>query len=180
MPPEHPLERKSALGNIEIQIKNAPQGQKLYNKFIIIMPRKKYSTLPADYAVCLHGDCPVAASCLHQLAFAELLESESFLRLINPERCTKTAKCKFYRTSEPVRYAYGFTGFQKKMFPQQYEIFMRTLIGVFGRSDYYERRSGRLSLSPKEQETVLAALRKAGITEDLPFDRYEVQINYCD
>ena len=57
---------------------------------------------------------------------------------------------------------------------------MRTLIGVFGRSDYYERRSGRLSLSPKEQETVLAALRKAGITEDLPFDRYEVQINYCD
>ncbi len=144
------------------------------------MARKNYTTLPADFAVCIHEDCPMATSCLHQLAFAELQESETYLQLISPKKCTKTAKCKFYRTSEPVRYAYGFTGFQRKMFPGQYQTFMRALIGKFGRNAYYERRNGTLSLSPKEQEIILAALRKAGVTEDLPFDRYEEQINYCD
>lgn len=144
------------------------------------MARKNYTTLPADYAVCMHEDCPMAASCLHRLAFATLQESETYLQLINPKKCTKTAECKFYRSSEPVRYACGFTGFQKKMFPQQYQIFMRTLIRVFGRNPYFAYRRGELNLSPKEQETVLAALRKAGVTEDLPFDRYKEQINYCD
>ncbi len=144
------------------------------------MARKKYTTLPADYAVCLHEDCPMAANCLRQTAFETLQEGETYLRLVNPRKCTKTGECKFYRDANPVRYAYGFTGLQKKMFPEQYQIFMQTLIGEFGRSDYFERRSGRLSLSPKEQETVLAALHKAGIAEDLPFDRYEEHINYCD
>ena len=144
------------------------------------MPRKTYSTLPADYKVCLHEDCPMAATCLHQMAFASLLESETYLHLINPRKCSKSNECKFYRDAKPVMYAYGFTGFQKKMFPQQYQTFMKTLIAKFGRSNYFERRSGRLPLSPKEQEIVLAALHKAGITEDLPFDHYEEQVNYCD
>ncbi|MBO7119438.1 MAG: hypothetical protein J6W03_03875 [Bacteroidaceae bacterium] len=144
------------------------------------MARKNYTTLPADYAVCMYEDCPMAASCLHQLAYATLVQSETFLHLISPRKCTKDAGCKFYRCSEPVRFARGFTGFQKKMFPEQYQKFMGTLIGEFGRNAYYERRSGKLFLPPREQETILAALRKAGVTEDLPFDHYEELINYCD
>ena len=144
------------------------------------MPRKTYSTLPADYTVCLHEDCPMAATCLHQTAYSKLQESEPYLWLINPRKCTKGDNCAFYRDAKPVMYARGFTGFQKRMFPGQYQTFMRTLIIEFGRSNYFERRSGRLPLSPKEQEIVLAALHKAGITEDLPFDHYEEQVNYCD
>lgn len=136
--------------------------------------------MPADYAVCLHEDCPMAATCLHQIAFSALQESEAFLHLINPKKCAKSNRCKFYRDSKPVKYAYGFTGFQKRMFPAQYRTFMNFLIKEFGRSNYFERRRGTLSLSPKEQEAVLAALHEAGITENLPFDRYEEQINYCD
>jgi len=144
------------------------------------MARRNYTTMPADFAVCMHQECPMAANCLHQLAFTELQKNETYLQLINPKKCTKTAKCKFYRSNEPVVYARGFTGFQKKMFPGQYQTFMKTLIGKFGRNAYYERRNGKLFLSPKEQEIVLAALRKAGVTEDLPFDRYKEQINFCD
>ncbi|MBR6141851.1 MAG: hypothetical protein IKQ37_08855 [Bacteroidaceae bacterium] len=144
------------------------------------MARRKYTTLPADYTVCQHGDCPMAANCLHQQAYTTLQESETFLQLINPRKCTKSDKCKYYRDSTPVRYARGFTGFQKKMFPEQYQTFMWTLIEKFGRNAYYERRNGTLILSPKEQETILAALREAGVTENLPFDRYEEQVNYCD
>ena len=57
---------------------------------------------------------------------------------------------------------------------------MTLLIREFGRNEYFARRRGELSLSPKEQETIISALREAGIAEPLPFDRYEEQINYCD
>ena len=144
------------------------------------MSKKSYSTLPADYTVCLHRDCPMAAGCLHQMAFALLQQSETYLNLINPRKCQKNSKCKYYRDAKPVTYARGFTGFQKRMFPQQYQLFMRTLIGQYGRNTYFAYRRGELPLSPKDQQTVLAALREAGIAENLPFDRYEEQINYCD
>jgi len=144
------------------------------------MARRTYSTLPADYTVCLHDDCPMAANCLHQLAFPTLQESETCLNLLNPKMCLKSDKCRFYRDSKPVSYAFGFTGFQKRMFPAQYRSFMNSLIKEFGRNEYFAYRRGSLSLSPKEQATVLAALREAGITEAIPFDRYEEQINYCD
>jgi len=144
------------------------------------MPRRNYATMPADYAVCLHEDCPLAATCLHQIALSELQESEVYLSLINPKKCAKGSNCKFYRDSKPVKYAYGFTGFQKRMFPAQYRTFMNSLIKEFGRNEYFAYRRGSLSLSPKEQETVISALHEAGITEAIPFDRYEEQINYCD
>lgn len=144
------------------------------------MPKKTYRNLPTDYLVCQHTDCPMAATCLHQIAYPQLLKNETYLRLINPKKCSKNRKCTFYRDSKPVTYAFGFSNFQKKMFPGQYQTFMYTLIGKFGRNAYYERRRGDSPLSPKEQETVLAALQKAGITEKIPFDKYEDIINWYD
>jgi hypothetical protein len=122
----------------------------------------------------------MAATCLHQIAYPLLLKSETYLRLINPKKCSKDRKCPFYRDSKPVTYAFGFTNFQKKMFPGQYQTFMCTLIGKFGRNAYFERRRGDSPLSPKEQEIVLAALQKAGIKEKIPFDKYEDIINWYD
>ena len=142
------------------------------------MPKKTYRDLPTDYSLCQHTDCPMAATCLHQIAYPLLLKSETYLRLINPKKCSKDRKCPFYRDSKPVTYAFGFTNFQKKMFPGQYQTFMCTLIGKFGRNAYFERRRGDSPLSPKEQEIVLAALQKAGITEKIPFDKYEDIINW--
>lgn len=144
------------------------------------MPKRTYTTLPTDYAVCQHADCPMAATCLHQLAYPKLLDTMTFLRLLNPNKCSKDKQCKFYRDSKPVTYAFGFTNFQKRMFPGQYQTFMYTLIGKFGRNAYFERRRGASPLSPKEQEIVLAALRKAGITEELKFDKYVENINWYD
>ncbi|MBR4644536.1 MAG: hypothetical protein IKO73_05195 [Bacteroidaceae bacterium] len=144
------------------------------------MPKKTYRELPTDYRVCLHTNCPMAATCLHQIAYSQLLKKETILRLINPEMCSKDKECTFYRDSKPVTYAFGFTNFQKKMFPAQYETFMYTLIGKFGRNAYFERRRGESPLSPKEQEIILEALGKAGVTEKMPFDKYEEIINWYD
>ena len=118
--------------------------------------------------------------CLHQLAYTELLKTETVLHLLNPTQCVKDETCKFYRNYIPVAYARGFTNFQKKMFPDQYQAFMYKLIGKFSRNGYFERRRGESVLSPKEQETVLAILKEVGITEEMKFDSYESHINWDD
>lgn len=100
--------------------------------------------------------------------------------MVNPRHCSKDRDCKFYRDATPVRYAKGFTNFQKRMFPEQYHDFMYMLIVQFGRSAYFERRSGHTLLSPAEQEIVLAALHQAGVKEDFQFDKYVELYNWFD
>ena len=43
------------------------------------MPRRNYSTMPADYTVCLHEDCPMAAT------WAKMSANLTNKRPINPE-----------------------------------------------------------------------------------------------
>lgn len=142
------------------------------------MPKKVYITLPDGYPVCLHKDCPMAQSCLYWLAYQELSAKEEYLRLINPTRCTTSDGCPYYRDNKPVRYARGFTGFQRQMYPQQYDTFKGILIRTFGRSPYFARRAA--TLPPKEQEIVLQALRQAGVTEQMDFDSYEDRVCWYD
>ena len=133
------------------------------------MPKKFYKDVPYSYPVCLH-----------QLAYQPLQEQIPILHLLNPQQCTKDGKCPHYRDSAPVRYARGFMGMQQKMYPGQYDIFMSALVSQFGRNPYFERRKGERPLSPKEQDIVRRALRKAGVTEQLDFDSYEDSIPWTD
>ena len=142
------------------------------------MPKKTNTSIPATYPVCVHADCPLASTCLHQQAYAIPSEDVTYLQLINPRKCSKDGQCKFYNDAKPVRFARGFTNFQKKMFPDQYQTFMWALIPKFGRNKYFMLRRGVKLLSPQQQEIVYAALRKAGVTERLEFDKYEEDINW--
>lgn len=144
------------------------------------MPKKTYTSLPSHYTVCEHGDCPMAATCLHQIAYAELVKTEKILRLLNPTMCVKDESCPHYRNSGPMTYARGFTNFQKKMFPEQYDKFRYAFIAKFSRNSCFMRRRGELALPPKEQKFVLEALRKAGVTAEMTFDSYEQQQNWVD
>lgn len=151
------------------------------------MPKKQYTSLPSDYPVCQHSDCKMAGTCLHQLAYDQLRQTETYLRLLNPGKCGSTCSptgeeipCEYYRDNKPVIYARGFTNFQKRMFPDQYQNFMNLLIGKFSRNPYFERRRGETALPPKEQEIVLNALKQVGVTEEMKFDSYEENINWYD
>lgn len=144
------------------------------------MPKKFHKEAPNSYPVCLHDDCLRAATCLHQLAYQPLQERIPILHLLNPRQCVKDGQCPHYRNSAPVRYARGFTGMQKRMYPGQYDIFMATLVLQFGRNPYFERRKEERPLSPHEQKIVRRALRKAGVTEDLDFDSYEESIPWTE
>lgn len=142
------------------------------------MPKKEYTSLPKDYPVCEHSSCPLAATCLHQIAYSTLMEHEEYLQLINPSRCSKNEACTYYRDKKPVIFARGFTNFQKRMYPQQYDQFMTTLILHFGRNQYFKRRRGDILLPPEEQEVIRLMLEKVGADSKMDFYKYEEHINW--
>ena len=57
---------------------------------------KIYKDIPSGYPLCLHDDCPMADSCLRQLAYRRHAELGTFLNLINPSKCSKQADCPHY------------------------------------------------------------------------------------
>lgn len=143
------------------------------------MPKKEHTSLPTNYPVCEHNSCPMAATCLHHIAYSILMEQNAeFLRLINPTRCSKDEACAYYRDKKPVIFARGFTNFQKRMYPQQYDQFMTTLILHFGRNQYFKRRRGDILLLPEEQEVIRLILAKVGADSKMDFDKYEEHINW--
>ena len=143
------------------------------------MPKIEYTSLPKDYPLCEHSSCPMAATCLHQVAYSMMMEQKAeYLRLINPARCSKDETCTYYRDKKPVIFARGFTNFQKQMYPQQYDKFMTTLILHFGRNQYFKRRRGDILLPPEEQEVIRLMLEKVGADSKMDFDKCEEHINW--
>ena len=144
------------------------------------MPKKEHTTLPKEYPVCMHSSCPMATTCLHQKAYFTMMEQNEFLRLINPNKCSKDESCPYYRNCSPVSYARGFTKFQKQMFPDQYRRFMAICINHWSRNTYFERRRGVRPLPPDEQDFILNALKQVGVTEEMELDSYEENTNWYD
>ena len=66
------------------------------------------------------------------------------------------------------------------MFSEQYQKFMIICIDKFSRTPYFEWRRGDSALPPNEQEFILNALKRDGVTEELKFDSYEENINWYD
>lgn len=57
------------------------------------MPKKDHLTLSTGYAVCEHSDSQCAATCLHRIAYAEMVKMDAVLRLLNPTMCVKNESC---------------------------------------------------------------------------------------
>ena len=139
---------------------------------------KIYKDIPENYPLCIHADCRMADSCLCQLAYRRHDELGTFLRLINPAKCSKGTDCPYYVNNQPVRFAKGFVNFKKRMYPDQYDRFMTLLICHFGRNQYFKRRRGDIVLPPEEQEVIRYTLEKVGVTQPMEFDDYIEAINW--
>lgn len=142
------------------------------------MDKNLHDTIPAGYPACIQHACPMAERCLHQMAYERREEMELYMRLLNPARCTASQSCPHYADSRPMRFAKGFTGFQKKMYPQQYDRFMTTLCLHFGRNQYYKRRRGEILLTSEEQEIIREQLRRVGADDSMEFDCYVDKVNW--
>ncbi len=130
--------------------------------------------IPWHYSRCVSQKCPLSQTCLRSIAFRNLTSEDAEVTVVNPSLTSEDAGCRFYHSCTPVRFAYGLTLLQLKMFPQQYEQFSRTCIRHFGRNSYFRRRRGEREMPPEEQSYIIALARKLGIPEPIEFDSYRV------
>jgi hypothetical protein len=137
------------------------------------MNQINYTEVPYGYAHCISTVCPLAATCLHALAWKALPSTEETVPVLNPACITDSEECKHYRDCMPVKHALGFTKIQKSMLPDQYDKFSDLLKNHFGRNPYFERRNGRHPMPPKEQQLIRQTLEHVGVTDTVEFDDYK-------
>lgn len=138
-----------------------------------------YNQVPHNFALCLHTECPMAATCLRRMVWDAIPESEEHLTVLNPSCITPGAECRHYRSAQKEVYARGFCGMKAQMVPAQYAKFSDRLTHYFSRNCYYERRRGDRLCSPKEITHIREVLAEIGLP-DLEFDAYEERYNFSD
>lgn len=138
-----------------------------------------YAQVPHGFIHCLQAECPKAATCLRQMAYAHLPEQEKFLHVINPkQQLPRKDACPYYLDAQPVRYARGFMRTINALPVGKLETFRIRLISRFSQKIYYLTRKGERALSPEEQETVISIARQLGLQLDDYFDKYEYRLRW--
>lgn len=138
----------------------------------------KETSIPYGYEACLPCDCPRRDHCLRAWAWSHRDSSQRQYVVLNPDLTSADGHCPFFCYDQPQRYALGFTNFQQRMYPGQYQQFMSACIDRFGRNPYFMRRRGEKPLPPSEQAFIRCVLKQVGAPSDLDFDGFEERINW--
>ena len=67
------------------------------------MATKTYEKVPANYTLCLKGDCPKAATCLRHVAVAMMPAEVKTWSIVSPTHLAQMeGECSHYRSAEKV------------------------------------------------------------------------------
>ena len=129
-----------------------------------------YSTMPHNYEVCRHRTCPMAETCLRQLAAEHLEDNVRFVKSVNllavhPE----TGTCRDFRPVRYVRHAYGLRHIYDQVPSAVKRKIYFDIWKQFGNTMYYHYYNERRPITPREQAIIEAAFRKYG---------FECPVNY--
>lgn len=151
------------------------------------MTINSFTEVPKNYHLCVNANCPWHATCLRQIAMRLLPDSEIRANIINPNLTARpqadahgASACPYYRESRTVTYARGFENMEDKMTVVQYRRYRAMFLASFGRNPFYERRNGKIALSPHEQSLIRRMLNDIGFSIDNPFDETEERIDWND
>lgn len=136
---------------------------------------------PSYYPVCMVEECAIRKKCLRAIVLDEYLAQEEVIPVINPARVMPESgeECAWYRSSEPVLFALGFTQALDRLSKVNYERCTQDLISKCSKSTFYRWKSGEVALSPDLQGVVAEALRAFGYPdEEVQFDGYEYRIEW--
>lgn len=131
---------------------------------------------PSDWAVCFQDECPLAASCLRHAVGLLVPSSVTSHNCVLPN-ARKDDDCRLFVHNEPVRIAYGMA---KNMALGRNDVgkaVRQELFKLFGsRTHFYRYFNGEYPITPKQQQSVIAILKRYGINR-APFDTYTTE--YC-
>ena len=154
-----------------------------YNKYY--QPQKAmeepfdYSQVPFTFGMCAAENCPQASTCLRQIALKHAPANKVFLPIMNPNHIKGIKeKCDYFCSNEKVRYAKGFMCTINALTVRVANTFRYRMIGYLGRKNYYLKRSGKLALTPAEQQWIINTAKELGVIQSEYFDSYIEEYNW--
>ena len=127
-----------------------------------------------NYTLCIKGDCPRAAMCLHYKATQMIPADVMKWSILSPAYLAqRVGECPHYRSAEKVKYARGFVRMIRTLPVNISEMVAQKLIARFGRNAYYDMRKGKRAIAPAEQEIILTVVTECGAQQEVVFDSYE-------
>ena len=136
-----------------------------------------YKDMPANYLHCYNESCELAETCLHQIVARLGISTNSIVKTVNP-KYNHGAACRYYRSNEPVRMAYGMSHTYDDVLAADIVPLRRAINSHFGNGMYYKRRNGEKAITPDEQEYISRVFRNHGYPEGASFDRYEDELKW--
>ena len=139
-----------------------------------------WNDIPGNFGLCTSETCPMAAECLHRAAADLFPEKENppldWLYVNHHVRAAaeRGEGCRVFLPNRPVRAALGFRHvLDDELSHNNRRIAVRKLQRLFSSgARYYDRKNGKVPLTPSEQAAVSRILIPLGAADPVEFDAY--------
>ena len=133
-----------------------------------------FLTMPHDYVVCWHPDCPMADNCLRRLAAEHLPAERCTVPSVNLHSvAVQSHHCPMQRPAAMMRVAYGMRHIYDDVRSIDRQPLYTAIWSKLGNTMYYRYRNGKRPIMPEVQTQVEVIFHSFGYTDPVRFDRYE-------
>lgn len=135
----------------------------VHSTFDIDAVISKMQLPPENYAYCVQAACPLSHNCLHSTLLRESGDKH-YVRVINPVNQYIASECPDFQPSDTMAtYALGFSYRVSRMNLDEKSRFQSRCMHYFCKTVFYDMRSGKRIISPKEQLLIIKAAEEEGI-----------------
>lgn len=112
-----------------------------------------FENKPKNFIVCLNENCSLRENCLRRLAAIHDREDSDLLSVVNDSKFNES-NCKYFLENKKTRIAYGMKDSFEDVKAKDIANIRKELKNHFGLTYYYERRNGKMPITPKDQEFI--------------------------
>lgn len=138
-----------------------------------------YDQVPTHYTHCFYHQCPQAESCLRHLAGVHCPDTREEVWAVNPQYAEANAgHCAQYRTTQPIRVAWGIQGLLDNVPHKQAVPLRKSLIQFFGKTLFYRFQRKEYGISAQDQKRILQLFRQHGVTQEPNYEYYTEEYDW--
>jgi hypothetical protein len=131
-----------------------------------------FETKPLNFILCFNKKCLLRKKCLRHIVSLSNKEEKDLLLVVNASKFNQT-NCKYYFENKKVGIAYGMKGSFEDVKAKDIAKIRKELIRHFGQTYYYERRNGKMPITPNEQVFIENLFKQYGY--EIKFDKIETK-----
>ena len=120
-----------------------------------------FENKPKNFIVCFNERCSLENKCLRRLVAIHDSEDRDLLTVVNASKFNES-NCKYFLENKKTRIAYGMKDSFEEVKAKDIANIRRELKNHFGLTYYYERRNGKMPITPEDQEFITRLFNSYG------------------